>query len=129
MTTELMVNEYILHVLKLGAAAPRVFLDSCTKPACPVVIYDLHASHVAPATLDKFASVRLKPIALPGGSTSVLQPMDLAINKPFKGFMREEYGTPFSLFLMLSRHLTSHFVNSDGTSSWKPTWPLLLAVG
>ena len=91
MTTDLMVNHYIPEVLVPGAAAARLVHCSKRDAVFPVVIHDKHASHIAPATLDKFAASQLEPIALPGGFTLVLQPMDVSINKPFKQFMWKLY--------------------------------------
>ena len=36
-------------------------------------------------------SVKLKGLSIPAGETSVSQPLDVVINKPFKGFMEEEW--------------------------------------
>ena len=50
---------------------------------------DLMGSHKTPAVLEKLRAHNILPSLIPGGCTSLLQPLDVAINKPFKEMIRE----------------------------------------
>lgn len=50
---------------------------------------DLIGSHKTPAVLDKLRSHNITPSLIPGGCTSLIQPLDVSINKPFKEILRE----------------------------------------
>jgi len=50
---------------------------------------DLMGSHKTPAVLEKLKSHNITPSLIPGRCTSLVQPLDVAINNPFKEIMRE----------------------------------------
>jgi len=52
---------------------------------------DLMGSHKTPlaAVLEKLRSHNITPSLIPGGCTSLIQPLDVSINKPFKEILRE----------------------------------------
>jgi len=50
---------------------------------------DLMGSHKTPAVLEKLRQHDIIPTMIPGGCTSLVQPLDVSINKPFKEIMRE----------------------------------------
>ena len=50
---------------------------------------DLMGSHKTPAVLDKLKSHNITPSLIPGGCTSLVQPLAIAINKSFKEIMRK----------------------------------------
>jgi len=50
---------------------------------------DLMGSHKTPAVLDILRSHQIIPSLIPGGCTSLLQPLDISINKPLKEIMRD----------------------------------------
>ena len=60
------------------------------KPA--LLVWDQFRAHTTEATKKKLQQLKTKQAVIPGGLTSQLQPLDVCINKPFKGFVREEWG-------------------------------------
>ena len=55
-----------------------------------LLVYDQFKAHVTEST--KWLATKLKThlAVIPGGLTSQLQPLDVSVNKLFKGFMHEE---------------------------------------
>ena len=54
-----------------------------------LLLMDRAAFHVTPAILSTLRSHRIIPSIIPGGCTGLLQPLDTAVNKPFKEYLRE----------------------------------------
>ena len=50
---------------------------------------DLTGSHKTPAVLEKLRLQHITPSLIPGSCTSLVQPLDVSINKSFKEIMRE----------------------------------------
>ena len=50
---------------------------------------DTFSGHLTDAVKAKFAKIGTKLLVIPGGCTSVLQPLDVSINKPFKSHIRQ----------------------------------------
>jgi len=50
---------------------------------------DLMGSHKTLAVLELFRSNNITPSLIPAGCTSLVQPLDVSINKPFKDLMRD----------------------------------------
>jgi len=50
---------------------------------------DLMGSHKTPAVLQLLRTNNITPSLIPAGCTSLIQPLDVSINKPFKGLMRD----------------------------------------
>jgi len=74
----------------------KLFLSNIHNHLVPVLggrptlfAIDLMGSHKTPAVLAKLRSHNITPSLIPGGCTSLVQPLDVAINKPFKDLMRE----------------------------------------
>lgn len=57
------------------------------KPA--LLSLDTFSAHFTDKVKDAFAKCNTKLLTIPGGCTSVLQPLDISINKPFKSHIRE----------------------------------------
>ena len=49
---------------------------------------DLMGSHKTPAVLDTLRKHQIIPSLIPGGCTSLVQPLDVSINKPMKDMIR-----------------------------------------
>ncbi|RPB06020.1 DDE-domain-containing protein [Choiromyces venosus 120613-1] len=50
---------------------------------------DLMGSHKTPAVLEKLQANNITPSLIPARCTSLIQPLDISVNKPFKEIMRE----------------------------------------
>jgi hypothetical protein len=50
---------------------------------------DVALFHKTPAILQKLRNSHITTALIPSGCTSLLQPLDTAVNKPFKGWLRE----------------------------------------
>ena len=48
-------------------------------------------AHVTKSTKRLATKLKKHLAVIPGGLTSQLQPLDISVNKPFKGFMHEEW--------------------------------------
>nr|AHN53440.1 DDE superfamily endonuclease [Nuttalliella namaqua] len=58
-----------------------------------LLVLDQFRAHITETTKKNFKEVKTQIAVIPGGLTSQLQPLDVAINKPFKVLMREEWNT------------------------------------
>ena len=86
MTTQLMLDIYIPKVLK---QRPHDIFASGSKG---VIFWDSHLSHKDPDVLTKCeAMAALKPVVIPGGMTSLLQPLDVGVNKTYKANLRDKW--------------------------------------
>ena len=54
---------------------------------------DLAAFHITDSILATLRENNIVPSIIPGGCTGLLQPLDTAVNKPFKEYLREETDT------------------------------------
>ena len=52
---------------------------------------DQFKAHVTESTKRLASKLKTHLAVIPGGLTSQLQPLDVSVNKPFKGFMHEEW--------------------------------------
>ena len=64
--------------------------DGLLKKPSLLVCYQLKA-HVTVSTKRLATKLKMHLAVIPGGSTSQLQPLHVSVNKPFKGFMHEEW--------------------------------------
>ncbi len=55
------------------------------------LVLDSCSVHKKPDIKKKLEEKDIKLFIIPGGVTSLLQPLDVCINKPFKDYMREEF--------------------------------------
>ena len=87
------------------------------KPA--LLVLDTFSGHLTDKVKDKFVQCGTKLLVVPGGCTSVLQPMNLCINKPFKNnyirkswcqYMLEETEN-LKEFITLSLHQNQCFLD------------------
>ena len=66
---------------------PRAFLN---QPS--MLVLDAFKGHLTDSVKNQLRKMKTK-LVIPCGMTSVLQPMDLSINKPFKNRLRQQYLT------------------------------------
>jgi len=82
MTQELML-EWINIVWD---CRPRTFLNQRS-----MLDLDAFNGHLTDSVKNKFRKLKTELVVIPGGMTSVLQPIDVSINKPFKDRLRQHY--------------------------------------
>ena len=57
----------------------------------PLLVCDHFKAHVTESTKRLATKLKTHLAVIPGGLTSQLQPLDVSVNKPFKGFMQEKW--------------------------------------
>ncbi|CAG8801200.1 983_t:CDS:1 [Dentiscutata erythropus] len=83
MKADLIISTYIPQAIR---ARPNGFFK------CKGIIFvDGHQSHIRNDIKRAFIVEGLDLLEIPGGTTSVLQPLDVSINKPFKNGMRQRW--------------------------------------
>ena len=55
-----------------------------------MMVYDSFRGHLEESVKEKFNEYNIDLAVIPGGLTSIYQPLDIAINKPFKDNLRKE---------------------------------------
>jgi len=58
-----------------------------------MLVLDAFKGRVTDSVKDQLRKMKIELVIIPGGITSVLQPMDVSINKPFKERLRQQYMT------------------------------------
>ena len=58
-----------------------------------VLVLDAFKWHLTDSVKNQLREMKTELVVIPGGMTSVLQPMDLSINKPFKDRLGQQYLT------------------------------------
>lgn len=75
MNKDLFLKYIQLHLIPVLEGRPTLFaIDLCT-------------SHKTPAVLDSLRQNRILPSLIPAGCTSLVQPLDVSINKPLKEYI------------------------------------------
>ena len=67
---------------------PRAFSN---QPS--MLVLDAFKGHLTDSVKNQLCKMKIEFVVIPDGMTSVLQPMDVSINKPFKDRMRHRYLT------------------------------------
>jgi hypothetical protein len=84
-----MTEELMLEWLKIvWSHRPGAFLS---QPS--MLVLDAFKGHVTDSVKDQLCKMKTELVVIPGGMTSLLQPMDVTINKPFKDRLRQQYLT------------------------------------
>ncbi|CAB4406558.1 unnamed protein product [Rhizophagus irregularis] len=65
-------------------------IDNRTR-ALKLMVYDSFQGHLEKSVKEKFCDYGFNLAIIPGGLTSLCQPLDVAINKPFKANLRKEW--------------------------------------
>jgi len=84
-----MTEELMLEWLKIvWGHRPRAFLN---QPS--MLVLDAFKGHLTDSLKNQLRKMKTELVVIPGGMTSVLQPMDISINKLFKDRLRQQYLT------------------------------------
>jgi len=67
---------------------PRTLLNQSS-----MLVLDAYKWHLIDSVKNPLRKMKTELVIIPGGMTSVLQPMDLSINKPFEDRLRQQYTT------------------------------------
>lgn len=60
-------------------------------PIRPVLLLDCYSCHLMPSIRAPIAKMGIDLIHIPGGCTSLAQPLDVGYNKPFKNLMKTKF--------------------------------------
>ena len=84
---ELFLNliDELADILDLGGLPPV----TATRPPRSFLLMDVFAGHTTAAVLNKLRDFNITPSLTPGDCTGLLQPLDPAVNKPFKVYLRD----------------------------------------
>jgi len=89
---EWMTEELMLEWLKIvWDHRPRAFLN---QPS--MLVLDAFKGHLTDSVKNQLRKMNPELFVIPGGMTSVLQPMDVSINKPFKDRLKQQCLTRIS---------------------------------
>jgi len=84
-----MMEELMLEWLKIvWVRRPGAFLN---QPS--MLVLDAFKGHLTDSVKNQLSKMKTELVVIPGGMTSVLQPIDVSINKPFKERLRQHYLT------------------------------------
>ncbi len=67
------------------------YFNSNRSRAPTMLVYDSFRGHLEESVKKKFHDSNIDLAVIPGGLTSICQPLDVAINKPFKDNLRKEW--------------------------------------
>ena len=77
----------MLEWLKIvWGSRPRAFLN---QPS--MLVIDAFKGHLTDSVKNQLRKMKTELVVIPGGMTSVMQPMDVSVNKPFKDSLRQQY--------------------------------------
>jgi hypothetical protein len=84
-----MTEELMLEWLKIvWSHRPGAFLNQLS-----TIVLDAFKGHATDSMKDQLRKMNTELVFILGGMTSVLQPMDVSINKPFKDRLKQQYLT------------------------------------
>ena len=84
-----MTEELMLEWLKpVWSRKPGAFLN---QPS--MLVLDVFKGHLTDSVKNQLLNMKTELVVIPSGMTSVLQAMDVSINKPFKDRLRQQYLT------------------------------------
>jgi len=84
-----MTEGLMLEWLKIvWGRRPRAYLN---QPS--MLVLDAFKGHLTDSVENQLCKMNTELVVMPGGITSVLQPMDVSINMPFKDRLRQQYLT------------------------------------
>ena len=54
-----------------------------------LLVPDVHRAQKTERILDRLSSLNTNPVYVPGGTTGLIQPLDVVVNAPFKAFVKQ----------------------------------------
>jgi len=63
--------------------------SSGSESTSSLLVLDAAAFHTTGEALARLRDAKIMPSLIPGGCTGLVQPLDTAVNKPFKEYLRE----------------------------------------
>ena len=98
----------------------------------PMLCLDSFRGHLTDAVKKKIHDLNSELVIIPGGMTSVLQPLDISVNKPFKGEVQEQYEkwlceanqdlTPTGEIKCAAAHVVAYWI----FAAWKNITPSII---
>ena len=79
----------------------KPYVETAPEHVIPLLILDSYRCHMMASVVQAIQEMGVEVVHIPGGCTSLCQPVDIGFNKPFKVRMREEW-TAWMLFEGLS---------------------------
>lgn len=67
------------------------YIKDLTEIGPTMIVYDSFRGHLEESVKKKFHDCGFDLVVIPGGLTSICQPLDVTINKPFKDNLRKEW--------------------------------------
>ncbi len=67
------------------------YIKNLTNNSPKMIVYDSFRGHLEESVKKKFRDCGFDLAVIPGGLTSICQPLDVTINKPFKDHLRKEW--------------------------------------
>lgn len=99
-STEHTMLEYIEYILKPHLTKVRAELESPEMPA--ILLYDVFRAHTTPDVKKKLDELNVIHHQIPPNMTDHLQPLDVAVNKPIKDFLRNRFSEWYADVVMSS---------------------------
>ena len=66
-------------------------VETYTRNTPSFLLFDEFSAHRTDDVLQYCKDINVQTLFIPGGFTSSFQPLDVCVNKPLKGFLREEW--------------------------------------
>lgn len=86
-----------------------------------LLLLDEFSAHKIDEIILYMVENKINPVFVPGGHTSLLQPLDVGINKPFKDLYKESWSAWFSKEDVIAEDFTKKAGNRR-----RPDWQLII---
>jgi len=95
----------------------RPFVETAPEDIIPILILDSYQCHMMALVVQKIQELGVEVKHIPGGCTSLCQPVDVGFNKPFKNRVRRLWTE-----WMISEGITNNGTTSTPTRLNVATW-------
>ena len=69
----------------------KQYVDTAPEDVVPILVLDSYHCHMMNSVVNAIQDLGVQVEHIPGGCTSLCQPVDIGINKPFKAFLRKAW--------------------------------------